>query len=217
MRVKLWQLCRIINRIGSIKAESLEKDKSVNELISQEANSEIKLHLKECMNRTLRDEQETLRNLHRRAIEIYKDLQETKIGTQMLLANNLTAEFFYAENSHVAAAEPSKNIKALFSAFQFSWKIVRVGILLTVLSFGLAQLLSIVKISTFSAIEKIGVIFFLLTLLAAVIHSLISIVSSYTINKAKSIWSFVKTIAFETVLIALCLLFFFGLLKILHK
>lgn len=211
MRIKLWQLRRVIGRIRSIEADSLEHDKSIDELISQETNSETKSNLKECRKRMLSDEQATFRNLHERATAIYKELKETTIGTHLLLANKITAEFLYVGNKDIAAAEPSKDIKALFSAFQFSWKIVQLGILLTVLSFGLAQVLLVIGIPTPFAFEKIGAVFFMVTFLAAVAHSLISVVASYTMNKAKPVWSFIKTLAFETVLIALYLLFFCGL------
>ncbi len=215
MRFKMWQLCRAISSIYNIESNSVEQDNSIDELIDQETNSEIKAQLQKSRDSTIKREQEKLKKLHERVRKIYQELKETKIGTKMLLNNKRTMEYFCPESKKVISVELSNVIEMLFSAFQLFWIIIRIGILLTVLSFGLSRLLLIFKIQTSYTVEKIGTIFFLITLLVTMAHSLINIVSLFIINKEKSFWSSLNTIIFETVFIALCFLFFCAFLKVL--
>lgn len=203
--VKFWWLSYLVARIRQMESDSIEKDGSIEELISGERKSEAKVELEEARRHLILQERDRLRKLRAQARRLYEELQQSEMGAQLLRNRRLALESL---DETECKDHSEKGGEIVLGTAKWAWKIVGVGIVLSLLSFASAAVLRRVGVYAGGAIEKVGLVFLIVAVAAFIVNSAMIVVAQYIENKRMGKWAFVKTVFYEVILIALSMLLF---------
>lgn len=213
----VWRLRRLISSIRQVERDVIGEQKSLGLMVERQTEDAQRHRVQEFKELVMDDENERLQCLKVRALKIYQALQATPFGKELLSISGIdTAQLQLVSEARREQVPLSseRSSKKLFGAFQVSWRIVQGTIVVTLLCFGLAAAFSAIstKLPTHLAIN-LGTLSLALTVIAAVGHSVISLVASLREKKGQPILSLLITCLFEFGFIALCAFFAFQLLK----